>query len=754
MGSFTLQKYLEMGFLRSVLSALEEQSPLETPLSDPLHAVFLSFSVQIRRAMEETNISVPHILGPLEQYLTFHLTNPTVTIFPEKASEAEEDWLSRWATISSEFPPIVSFLTHILGDEVTITETVQFVQRLLKSALEARRKETVVVEDMPEPLLLSTKLHPDQATDEIAQILDAASSFLISRSSLSTADAADVLLFLAIFENLFFRSFPFNDPNYEPEDPPDPIHRAHEMSMSDDFRNSLARLLVLSVMSGNAPIAMKGRELVLCWTKVWNQESLSSLLESGTVKTLAHISSDLCTPHSKDEAEMDDLIAQVVIQSLDVCDFEAEVDETNENGRTLEQFVVDEILIPTRKSLVASARKESKLMEMSIELDRDVNVPHLMEYMKEVWEEVRLEAVGIVENEPSSAVPSLLTLDLFSKLPFESIVSALSSLSSFITAKPSPADTIASCASIFLYKLRTDLRSYISSSSFPATVARTLPPLLATKNVQLFGHTVNLLKAIITHFGRDHPERMAEHGLFFSLMDVLRMKKGAESHPQEKGSGKIETLETINTELANAVVDIIVLSLSRFTCPSPFNLFGPIDADTNAIGRIALEKILEPCEGFIASSVRVCLTTPRPLDAFNRTINMLRTVCRVESRFPRLSEFVERNGFHLVLMNLVDSTESILISVVPPVSVGSDSSSTDSIKTESFFPYSKIANRKGTGMFEKNVGCVFPSWLSRSVLFPSRPSASNTTRWPSFPPSHADPTEDSVTSIPLLPTEI
>ncbi|KAK2943976.1 hypothetical protein BLNAU_21122 [Blattamonas nauphoetae] len=461
MGSFTLQKYLEMGFLRSVLSALEEQSPLETPLSDPLHAVFLSFSVQIRRAMEETNISVPHILGPLEQYLTFHLTNPTVTIFPEKASEAEEDWLSRWATISSEFPPI--------------------------SALEARRKETVVVEDMPEPLLLSTKLHPDQATDEIAQILDAASSFLISRSSLSTADAADVLLFLAIFENLFFRSFPFNDPNYEPEDPPDPIHRAHEMSMSDDFRNSLARLLVLSVMSGNAPIAMKGRELVLCWTKVWNQESLSSLLESGTVKTLAHISSDLCTPHSKDEAEMDDLIAQV--------------------------------------SLVASARKESKLMEMSIELDRDVNVPHLMEYMKEVWEEVRLEAVGIVENEPSSAVPLFDT-----GLVFEAAIR--------IDSKPSPADTIASCASIFLYKLRTDLRSYISSSSFPATVARTLPPLLATKNVQLFGHTVNLLKAIITHFGRDHPERMAEHGLFFSLMDVLRMKKGAESHPQEREAGK------------------------------------------------------------------------------------------------------------------------------------------------------------------------------------------------------------------------
>ncbi|KAK2958788.1 hypothetical protein BLNAU_6291 [Blattamonas nauphoetae] len=238
--------------------------------------------------------------------------------------------------------------------------------------------------------------------------LDAASSFIVSRRSLSTADSADVLLFHIIFETPFFRSIPFNDPIDEPEDPPDPIQRAREMSMSDDFRNSLARLLILSVMSANVRVAMTGRELVLNWTKVWDRESLTSLLESGTVKTYTYNSSDHCLPHSKDEAVMHDLIAHLVMKSLDVCDFESEVDETNENRRTLDQLVVDELLTPTRKSLAASSRKESTLMKMIFELDGNSNMPRLTEYMKEVWEEVRLEAAGSVDSEASSTVPSYL----------------------------------------------------------------------------------------------------------------------------------------------------------------------------------------------------------------------------------------------------------------------------------------------------------------------------------------------------------
>ncbi|KAK2961128.1 hypothetical protein BLNAU_3896 [Blattamonas nauphoetae] len=221
---------------------------------------------------------------------------------------------------------IDSFLSRILEDGMNVTETVPFAQRLMKSAL------------------------------------DAASSFIVSRRSLSTADSADVLLFHIIFE---------------PEDPPDPIQRAREMSMSDGFRNSLARLLVLSVMSANARTAMTGRELVLNWTKVWDRESLSSLLD---LKGFGN---------------------------------QSEMDETNENRRTLGQLVVDELLTPTRKSLVASSRKESTLMKMIFELDGNSNMPRLTEYIKEVCEEVRQEAAGIVDIEASSTVPSYLALDLF-----------------------------------------------------------------------------------------------------------------------------------------------------------------------------------------------------------------------------------------------------------------------------------------------------------------------------------------------------
>ncbi|KAK2954276.1 hypothetical protein BLNAU_10775 [Blattamonas nauphoetae] len=507
------------------------------------------------------------------------------------------------------------------------------------SALEARKKEDVVVEDVSVRLLLSTQLHPDLEADELSPILDSASSFLASRPSLSTTETADLLIFFTILKALFFQSAPFNDSDDQPDTPP-PNQRAREMSMSDGFRNSLTRLLVLSILSASPSIAMEDQVLLRAWTEVRDQKSLSSLLESGAVKTLTRISSELCPSHSKYEAEMDDVITQVFLQSLEVFGDQSEMDETNEKKTKLEQLVVTEILTSTRTSLVASARKESH------------------ESMKEVWEEVRLEAVGIVENELSSTVPSFLTLDLFSELSFESIVSALSSLSSFITANPSPADPIASCAVLFLYKLKIDLGTYITVSSFPATFARTLPPILATENEQLFDSAVALLNQAIDHFGRDHPERMPEDGLFVNLMDVFRMKNVTESHPQEEGCSKIETVNDINTLLTHVVMNFVATSLSLFTSSSRSNPFDPNDADTDSIARIVLEKILEPCEGFIASSLRVCLNSSRPLNEFDIMIHLVQTACRVESQYSLLSEFVERNGFHLVPMKVFDSTES------------------------------------------------------------------------------------------------
>ncbi|KAK2947287.1 hypothetical protein BLNAU_17763 [Blattamonas nauphoetae] len=650
-----MQKYLEKGFLRSLLSALDEQRLLKTPLSDPLHAAIFSFFVKILRRTKYTNISLSRILGPLESHLTLHLTHPTVAIFPDQASEDEEDMNGEW---NGEVPPILLFLEGILEVDGKNTTTVQFVKGLVMSALEARRKEGVVVEGVSVPLLLSTQLHPDLEADELTPILDAASSFIVSHHSLSTADAADILIFLTILEALFFRNSPFGVSDDKPDAPP-PIQRALTMSMSDDFRHSLARLLVLSILSANPYVAMTGRNLVFRWTQVWDQKSLSSLLESGTVKTLAHVYSELCPSHLKNEVAKDDLITHVFMQTLDGLGAQLnEMDETNENTSKLEQLVVDEILLPTRKSLVAFARRESTLMEWTFELDQNSNMPHLIESLKEVWEEVRREAVGIVENEYSSTVPSFLTLDLFSELSFESIASALSSLSSFITANPSPADPIASCAVLFLHKLKIDLGTYITVSSFPATVARTLPPLFATENEKLLGFAEDLLNQAIDGIGLDHPEWMAENGLFVNLMDVFRMKMAAESHPHEEECRKIETRNEINMMLTSAVVDIIVLSLSHFTSSSRSNPFDPNDADTDAIARIVLEKILEPCEGFITSSLRACLNSSRPLKASDDMIRLVQAACQVESRYSLLSEFVERNGFHLVLMKVFDSAES------------------------------------------------------------------------------------------------
>ncbi|KAK2953558.1 hypothetical protein BLNAU_11422 [Blattamonas nauphoetae] len=40
-------------------------------------------------------------------------------------------------------------------------------------------------------------------------------------------------------------------------------------------------------------------------------------------------------------------------------------------------------------------------------------MPRLTDYIKEMWEEVRQEAAGIVDSEASSTVHSYLALDLF-----------------------------------------------------------------------------------------------------------------------------------------------------------------------------------------------------------------------------------------------------------------------------------------------------------------------------------------------------
>ncbi|KAK2960276.1 hypothetical protein BLNAU_4829 [Blattamonas nauphoetae] len=343
-----VEVYLEVGFLGSVYSALDEQRLLSTQLSDPLHTAVFSFYGRIVQIIHYSSVSISLILSPLESYLTLHLTHPTVTINPDLASEDEENTNWRW---NSEVPPIVLFLEGILKYALNIATIFPFLQGLLMSALEARRKENVVVEDVSVPLFLSTQLHPDLEADELTPILDSASSFIASHPSLSPAETADLLIFLAVLEALFI-------PQVPPDDFPAP--RAFTMYRPESYRLSIARLLILSILCSNPHVAERGTDLILKWAEVWDQWFLLNLDRPPPIKNIAHISSELCPPHSKDEAMMHDLIARMVMHSLEMINNEYEWDEADLFGRDRVNFVVDEILTPTRKSLVASARKESK----------------------------------------------------------------------------------------------------------------------------------------------------------------------------------------------------------------------------------------------------------------------------------------------------------------------------------------------------------------------------------------------------------
>ncbi|KAK2955903.1 hypothetical protein BLNAU_9063 [Blattamonas nauphoetae] len=650
---------LKSGFIAEFLSALDVQTLLATDLSHPLHAALFSFLVALVRAMEYVHKSeytesrktcvwspIRLLFTPLRDYLILHLTAPYP--LPCKPSQPRT-WRHGHAVLPSPldelsiqnmlYPVLSLFRTafEIAEEKEALS---QFLPELLVSVWEERRKRGLVAAECA-PLFMSTPLHPRLLPDNLKTVIDSASSLLESPSPLSHSDAVDVAAFLMCFRDVFFTRQSEENKKWLR------FTMNYRRYLSPPLMSSIAKLLILSALSRNDEVRFESFSL---WGFIFQCREANMkfvMTQPSLMKHLIDIVSELSLPRSDfDRRTLNQLFGTVANNCIIVMMHLSQSALKSRDDDTLESNLKERILVPTRDFLVAWAKSSSAALLQSDTLQHLASRPHLERFVSGVWEEVRTEAIRqICPDGNVSEAPSFLTVELFSPMSAERMISPLSSLSLYLSTSPFPPQPVLSSIHLLLRRLERHRPSVFSNTSprlcdwitsnsrFAECFVEAITTIFLVDDTVLHAEAVSIVSSLIS--GRDAvPHALVQANVFQHFWVVLEKLTTSQ---RWKGTDRSDLYNTSHLH-----------RLLLFSISACFKN-RIISNDTDL-----LQKVLIPCQPFIKSFLSAVLYDENKLRS--RTIGLLVNVGKTESFFPLLSDIVETSGFHLVTMSLCDTT--------------------------------------------------------------------------------------------------
>ncbi|KAK2940250.1 hypothetical protein BLNAU_24834 [Blattamonas nauphoetae] len=629
---------LKSGFIAEFLSALDVQTLLATDLSHPLHAALFSFLVALVRAMEYVHKS---------EYTESRKTCPPYPL-PCKPSQPRT-WRHGHAVLPSPldelsiqnmlYPVLSLFRTafEIAEEKEALS---QFLPELLVSVWEERRKRGLVAAECA-PLFMSTPLHPRLLPDNLKTVIDSASSLLESPSPLSHSDAVDVAAFLMCFRDVFFTRQSEENKKWLR------FTMNYRRYLSPPLMSSIAKLLILSALSRNDEVRFESFSL---WGFIFQCREANMkfvMTQPSLMKHLIDIVSELSLPRSDfDRRTLNQLFGTVANNCIIVMMHLSQSALKSRDDDTLESNLKERILVPTRDFLVAWAKSSSAALLQSDTLQHLASRPHLERFVSGVWEEVRTEAIRqICPDGNVSEAPSFLTVELFSPMSAERMISPLSSLSLYLSTSPFPPQPVLSSIHLLLRRLERHRPSVFSNTSprlcdwitsnsrFAECFVEAITTIFLVDDTVLHAEAVSIVSSLIS--GRDAvPHALVQANVFQHFWVVLEKLTTSQ---RWKGTDRSDLYNTSHLH-----------RLLLFSISACFKN-RIISNDTDL-----LQKVLIPCQPFIKSFLSAVLYDENKLRS--RTIGLLVNVGKTESFFPLLSDIVETSGFHLVTMSLCDTT--------------------------------------------------------------------------------------------------
>ncbi|KAK2944338.1 hypothetical protein BLNAU_20732 [Blattamonas nauphoetae] len=520
---------LKRGIIPSIFSALDMPTLLSTPLSHPLHE---SFFFVLAKLLVTHFISFPwynpegprpdprfldrNLFTPLRPFLVAHLKNPTT--FSSSISQIRQRhrfdsyfYMSDENIMEDviEYFPVLFFLRISVYNACYTDLLITFISDVMQQVREERRNEGFV-EDGPVPLFVTTPLHSAMTPSDLVPLLDSANVFLQSRPTPSPSQVVDFVIFIVTFQHHFCT-----------------LHsniRTHIEAGTDLF-SSMAKLFVLSSVSSSCDVRMVTTHLFdsVFPYNVWN---LDNLAKNGFVAELVDTAHQLGIPHSEHKHRFHDFICWIVHRFVHHMpkrpSFEYPDSKNEQLLEALRTRVLESVFVPARPSLVHQARSSYELLHLSY-LETPFDHPATTYFFEGVWEDVRREAIELVCGDDITDVPAFLKMNVFWAPSTEDADIALSSLSSFILAHPSPPQPVLSSIHLLLKSLGIDPADVgnvsdsdphrfwiIPNSKFVQTAASSLPPLLLSPNSFIRDAASLVVKRIITHdnhiFVRDFTE--------------------------------------------------------------------------------------------------------------------------------------------------------------------------------------------------------------------------------------------------------
>ncbi|KAK2953894.1 hypothetical protein BLNAU_11154 [Blattamonas nauphoetae] len=548
------------GFIPSLLSAMGGESLLMLPLSDPLHNALFAFLAQLIDTLKQFPPSTvatsseelasqihDHLLVPIRPLLIRHLKSPT----PTSNNRNYNIWWSRLFENSrkkDQIPPYYqdfAFL-HVLRQCANLRQSWNdfsaFLTGLMKEVWEERRKEGLV-DDAVLPPFMSTPLRNNMTPHEMITLLDSASAFLASTPRLSDADAVSVTLFLTSFDNMIF---------VKSKKGKDAFSSAFVSSLSScpPFAMSVATLMLLSLTCSQFGLR---EERIAFWTFCIFRKrgNVKSVVNSEFFTTLAEALQKLQSDWSDDTIHSIHVffadVVQLILEAIAPWRFTLHSNSKIQEFQHIQKKHVNNVLVPLRQSLVHCARTNNWIVHHFELLScPDLNHPDTLPFFEGVWEEVRQEAIGLVCGDDRAAAPVFLTMNLFSHMSMEDTQSGMSSLSSYLSATPSPPPPVTSIIRLFLSTIATAsslslseqmnrmislgvrkdylLQDWIRSHrNFASCFAQTIPTLFITTNREICYDVQLMVEAVLEsskHFS-EIVMSLTEAGFVSNMAQVL-----------------------------------------------------------------------------------------------------------------------------------------------------------------------------------------------------------------------------------------
>ncbi|KAK2950538.1 hypothetical protein BLNAU_14532 [Blattamonas nauphoetae] len=439
---------------------------------------------------------------------------------------------------------------------------------------------------------------------------------------------------------------------------------------SSVFVSSLSKLIILAGASPLIDVHSASDNLVV--RLLLNDiDHLIFLMECGLITTLVDTSRHLNFIHSENEARYHSFIVSIVGRLMH--SIPTQIRNTQKRIsvpqplNNLRNLLIASVLVPARPSLVYQARTTCGELLHLRHLSTPSTHPETTTFFEGVWDEVRKEAIDLVCGDDSSVPPEFLTMRLFQALPTKEASSALTSLSSYLRTTPSPPQPVLSSIHLLLSTFSNKPHYMfdpisvkmidcghpfwiVPDQQFFRCLTNVLPSLLMSANQIIIDDTMRVLQRFISDTNHiDRPD-LAEADLFVNLTVPLDKLRSQCRSTDDK---------TLDQPIIVIRSKILGFLHSFMTYEQP--VLGP--TGFNKIKQSSLkvdqlrEKILIPCQPFIASEMRVF---PSDTDEiWNKlVVNVVWALLLAESTVPELSTYLESNGVYLALIRQSEREQS------------------------------------------------------------------------------------------------